>query len=119
MAKIKTVFVCRECGYETAKWMGLCSGCGEFNTLEENIKTKEKSSVGSMNTSAHAKFSKPKKLDEISEIDDKKISTKINEFDRVLSGGFVQGSLTLVGGDPGIGKSTLLLQICQSIGDQE
>ncbi len=120
MAKIKTVFVCKECGYETAKWMGLCSGCGEFNTLEENIKTKEKSSLGSsMNTTAHAKFSKPKKLEEISEIDDKKISTKINEFDRVLSGGFVQGSLTLVGGDPGIGKSTLLLQICQSIGDQD
>ncbi len=116
MAKVKTVFVCRECGYETAKWMGLCSGCGEFNTLEENVKTKEKSVTRSL---GGAKYSKPKKLNEISEIDDKKISTKFSEFDRVLSGGFVQGSLTLVGGDPGIGKSTLLLQICESIGNQD
>ncbi len=115
MAKIRTVYVCKECGYETAKWMGLCSGCGEFNTLEENIKTKDKSGVRS---TSHIKYAKPKKLDEISEIDDKKISTQIAEFDRVLSGGFVQGSLTLVGGDPGIGKSTLLLQICQTIGQQ-
>ncbi len=117
MAKVKTVFVCSECGYETAKWMGLCPECRNFNTFEEALKTKEKAS--STLVAATAKYSRPKKLDEISEIDDKKISTKIKEFDRVLSGGFVQGSLTLVGGDPGIGKSTLLLQICESIGRQE
>ncbi len=117
MAKVKTVFICSECGYETAKWMGLCPECRNFNTFEEALKTKEKAS--STLTAATAKYSRPKKLDEISEIDDKKISTKIKEFDRVLSGGFVQGSLTLVGGDPGIGKSTLLLQICESIGRQD
>ncbi len=117
MAKVKTVFICSECGYETAKWMGLCPECRNFNTFEEALKTKEKAS--STLVAASAKYSRPKKLEEISEIDDKKISTKINEFDRVLSGGFVQGSLTLVGGDPGIGKSTLLLQICESIGIQE
>lgn len=117
MAKIKKVFICNNCGYETPKWMGLCPDCKTFNTFEENIKTKEKTT--SISTSSHMKYSKPKRLSEITEIDDKKISTKIIEFDRVLSGGFVQGSLTLVGGDPGIGKSTLLLQICESIGNQE
>ncbi len=117
MAKVKTVFLCSECGYETPKWMGLCPECRNFNTFEEALKTKEKAS--STLVAASAKYSRPKKLDEISEIDDKKISTKIKEFDRVLSGGFVQGSLTLVGGDPGIGKSTLLLQICESIGKQD
>ncbi len=117
MAKVKTVFICSECGYETPKWMGLCPECRNFNTFEEALKTKEKAS--STLVAASAKYSRPKKLDEISEIDDKKISTKIKEFDRVLSGGFVQGSLTLVGGDPGIGKSTLLLQICESIGRQD
>ncbi len=117
MAKVKTVFICSECGYETPKWMGLCPECRNFNTFEEALKTKEKAS--STLVAASAKYSRPKKLEEISEIDDKKISTKIKEFDRVLSGGFVQGSLTLVGGDPGIGKSTLLLQICESIGSQD
>ncbi len=110
MAKIKTKYICQECGYETGKWLGKCPSCNSFSTFSEEIV--EKQAKGA-NISA---VSKALKLENIMPINEIRTKTGINELDRVLGGGIVQGSLTLVGGDPGIGKSTLLLQICQWIG---
>lgn len=115
MAKQKTVFICGECGNETAKWMGQCPACREWNTLVEEIKAK-KTSRSSQNVTIE---NKPQKLSAIVMNEEERISTKINELDRVLGGGIVNGSLTLVGGDPGIGKSTLLLQMCQYLCSQD
>lgn len=111
MPKLKTIFICTECGYETSKWMGKCPSCNNFNTLEEDVIEKIKTSE------KKAKSRKPQTLKNISSMSETRIKTRITELDRVLSGGIVEGSLTLVGGDPGIGKSTILLQICQNIGD--
>ena len=110
MAKNKTVFICSECGFESPKWYGKCPGCGEWNTLNEEISssTSTKSSVSSS--------AKVMSLDEITEDVEKRISTGIKEFDRVLGGGIVKGSLVLISGDPGIGKSTILLQVCEYLG---
>ena len=110
MAKNKTVFICSECGFESPKWYGKCPGCGEWNTLNEEISssTSTKSSVSSS--------AKVMSLDEITEDVEKRISTGIKEFDRVLGGGIVKGSLVLLSGDPGIGKSTILLQVCEYLG---
>lgn len=115
MAKLKTKYVCSECGYETSKWFGKCPSCGTFNTMSEEIDSKKSvySSVSSISS-----FGKPLRLENIQPINNNRIKTKIGELDRVLSGGIVPGSLTLVGGDPGIGKSTLLIQIAQFIGEQ-
>ncbi|MCR5788769.1 MAG: DNA repair protein RadA [Lachnospiraceae bacterium] len=116
-AKKNTVFFCSSCGYESAKWLGQCPGCREWNTfVEENIsggKAGRKSGP-----SVHAK-SRPCRLSEIELGREERISTGIGEFDRVLGGGIVPGSLVLVGGDPGIGKSTLLLQTCQKLTDSD
>lgn len=112
MAREKIVYTCSECGYEIGKWMGKCTSCGSFGTFSEA--TVKKSTPKSVTNGAV----KPKKLDEIEKLSNERIKTNINELDRVLSGGFVNGSLTLVGGDPGIGKSTLLLQLCENIGNQ-
>ena len=115
--KIKTVFVCKECGYETPKWMGQCPGCNEWNTLEEEI-IAEKKAIGSMTSSAVKKvISGAKMLSQINITDEQRYVTKIGELDRVLGGGIVKGSVVLLSGDPGIGKSTILLQICQSMKD--
>lgn len=111
MAKIKTKYICQECGYETGKWLGRCPSCNNFSTFSEEIVEKQPKNV--TNISA---VSKVLKLDNISASNEVRTKTGIEELDRVLGGGIVQGSLTLVGGDPGIGKSTLLLQICQWIG---
>ncbi len=93
--------------------MGKCTSCGSFGTFKEaTIKNKVPKSVSNS-------IVRPKKLEEIEKLSNERIKTSIGELDRVLSGGFVTGSLTLVGGDPGIGKSTLLLQICQNIGNQD
>ena len=111
-AKVKTVFFCKECGYESAKWSGQCPSCHAWNTMtEQEIKTgggsaKPRSSTGG----AH-----PVKLTEIELNEEDRIPTGIGELDRVLGGGIVPGSLILVGGDPGIGKSTLLLQTCREL----
>ncbi len=113
MAKEKVVYTCSECGYEIGKWMGRCTSCGGFNTFSEA--TIKKALPKSVSNS----LVKPKRLDEIEKMSNERIETNIKELDRVLSGGFVTGSLTLVGGDPGIGKSTLLLQICENIGNQD
>ena len=115
--KIKTVFVCKECGYETPKWMGQCPGCNEWNTLEEEVIAKKKA-IGSMTSSAVKKvISGAKMLSQINITDEQRYVTKIGELDRVLGGGIVKGSVVLLSGDPGIGKSTILLQICQSMKD--
>lgn len=113
MAKIKTKYVCQECGYETGKWLGRCPSCNNFSTFSEEIIEKQ-----AKNTTTISAVSKALKLDNIAPINEVRTKTGIGELDRVLGGGIVQGSLTLVGGDPGIGKSTLLLQICQWIGKE-
>lgn len=115
MAKQKTIYCCTECGNETANWAGKCPSCGAWNTLTE-VK------LGSDRRSRTASYSKgdfkEMKLKRISELDtaaELRFMTGISEFDRVLGGGAVAGSLILVGGAPGIGKSTLLLQMCGSL----
>ena len=107
--KAKTVFVCNECGYESAKWLGKCPGCGTWNSLVEEISQGKKFEV-------FAGDSRPVKLQTIEITSEERYKTGLLELDRVLGGGVVKGSLILVGGDPGIGKSTLLLQISDSIG---
>ena len=109
MAKAKSVFFCQSCGYESSKWMGQCPGCREWNTfVEEAVVTVGggKKKVSSRRTE------EPTLLSKVSSETSVRISTGITEFDRVLGGGIVEGSMILVGGDPGIGKSTLLLQMC-------
>jgi len=113
--KTTTIFFCQSCGYESSKWMGQCPGCREWNTLvEETVSTQAVKHSG-----GHAKRltreSEPIRLSQVAIKAESKLLTHIEELDRVLGGGVVQGSLTLVGGDPGIGKSTLLLQMCQKI----
>ena len=113
MMKNKTIFFCSECGNESSKWTGKCLACGAWNTIIEQKVTKQSNTKPSSVISTDA--AKPKKLSEIEIIEDDRTSTGIAEFDRVLGGGIVKGSLVLVGGDPGIGKSTLLLQMCQTL----
>ena len=117
MAKGKnTVFFCQNCGYESAKWMGQCPGCREWNTLvEEQVVTGQGKSSRMKTVTGFSEKNKPAKLSEVSIEKEDRISTGIGERDRVLGGGIVAGSLTLVGGDPGIGKSTLLLQVCRNL----
>ena len=113
MAKTKTVFYCTECGNESPKWQGRCAACGAWNTMIEHI---EKPVAAGRAKSAPVGSSRtPQKLDQISGDDDIRFTTGMGELDRVLGGGAVAGSLVLVGGAPGIGKSTLLLQICKSL----
>lgn len=107
MAKVNTVFFCNECGYESAKWLGKCPACNAWNTFVEEKITKQGS-----NKVVVTKFPDPVSLKSIEQISISRISSGFDELDRVLGGGFVNGSLTLLGGEPGIGKSTLILQIC-------
>ena len=114
----KTVYFCQECGYESAKWMGQCPGCKAWNTfVEETVSTKKSSSSGI--TKSSEKRQEPVILKDISLSEDERQTTKIGELDRVLGGGIVPGSLVLVGGDPGIGKSTLLLQVCRNLAEKQ
>lgn len=114
----KIVYFCQECGYESAKWMGQCPGCKAWNTFVEESVSPKKSS-GSSSGKLSEKRQEPVILKEISLSEDERQTTKIAELDRVLGGGIVPGSLVLVGGDPGIGKSTLLLQVCKNLADRE
>lgn len=111
MAKAKSVYFCQECGYELSKWMGQCPACKAWNSIVEE--TVVKTQAGSGTARKSLAVSEPKVLTDIEITSEHRISTGIGEFDRVLGGGIVKGSLVLVGGDPGIGKSTLLLQMCR------
>ncbi len=113
----KTVFFCQECGYESPKWMGQCPGCKKWNTfVEETVSPSQgKSSVKGM---GGVKAAEPVTLSQVQINEEERLHTGSKELDRVLGGGIVGGSMTLVGGDPGIGKSTLLLQVCRSLADQ-
>ena len=109
--KNSTVFVCNNCGYESGKWLGKCPACNEWNTFfEEKV-----ISLKSSGASGKKEASEVVKLNDVEKKESTRIKTNIGELDRVLGGGFVNGSLTLLGGEPGIGKSTIILQICQSI----
>ena len=119
MAKGKaSVFFCQSCGFESAKWMGQCPGCKEWNSFVEEVVDKKSLKSGGKQTSVLSE-AKILPLSAIETANEKRISTKMKELDRVLGGGIVQGSLVLVGGDPGIGKSTLLLQVCKNLASQE
>ena len=109
----KTIYFCQNCGYESGKWMGQCPGCRQWNTFVEEVVSAKQVSQGTV----RQKTAAPVSLKEISLKEDSRMKTGIGEFDRVLGGGIVPGSLTLVGGDPGIGKSTLLLQVCKQLSD--
>ena len=114
MAKAKTTFFCQNCGAQYAKWLGQCKSCNEWNTIVEEVIQKEEKRNWKQ-TSTTKKPSKALKINEISIEKEDRISTNNNELNRVLGGGLVPGSITLLGGEPGIGKSTLLLQIALAI----
>jgi len=110
--KSKTVFVCTECGCEAPRWSGRCPSCGEWNTMQEELRTPQTAAVAAV-PSGRVCAQKLREIDPHGEV---RTSTGMKELDRVLGGGIVKGGLMLIGGDPGIGKSTLLLQICEHIG---
>ncbi len=116
-SKIKTVYVCTACGYTTAKWCGQCPDCGEWNTLNEEVRTStQKPNATQFNAGL---FSQAMKLHEINDENTCRFDTGIGELNRVLGGGLVKGSLVLISGDPGIGKSTILLQACENLGQNK
>ena len=113
--KNKTQFVCSQCGYDSAKWYGQCPSCGEWNTMEEFKITASAETKRGINTERNRAVV----IDEISETSEIRYNTGISEFNRVLGGGLVKGSLVLIGGDPGIGKSTILLQACKFLAEKK
>ena len=113
--KTATVFFCQNCGHESSKWMGQCPSCGEWNTFAEEAVTVKKGSASVSRREIHAKATR---LNDIKAAGEERFSTGIAELDRVLGGGIVPGSMILVGGDPGIGKSTLLLQVCKTLSER-
>ena len=115
--KMTSVFFCQECGYESSKWMGQCPGCKAWNTMVEEVVDRTKLKTGSAGAQHLTTESKVCTLSDVVIREQDKVLTGTGELDRVLGGGIVQGSMTLVGGDPGIGKSTLLLQACQRIAE--
>lgn len=112
MAKTKTKYVCNECGYESPKWLGKCPECSQWSTFIEEL---EQKTIGNRLTEEGGN-QKPLSLNEIIVTNENRLSTGMDELNRVLGGGLVSGSMILVGGDPGIGKSTLLLQVAESLG---
>ncbi len=109
MAKIKTVFTCQECGYKSAKWLGKCPDCNQWNSFSEEETFKPSKAAPK---SISGRESRPKTIDEVEHENVHRYYTKLGEFDRVMGGGVTIGSLTLIGGEPGIGKSTLLMDVC-------
>ena len=115
MAKLRTVYLCQKCGHQASKWSGQCPACDEWNTLHEEVVSKSKTPLElTTNYRQDGLKSKPINLQLIESVRRRKLITQDNEFNRVLGGGIVPGSITLIGGHPGIGKSTLLLQIALS-----
>ena len=113
--KTKTIYFCTECGYESAKWLGKCPACNAWNSfVEELVTTAQK---GSAKSGVPLRKNAPSRLSDVSVTREERMECGIGELDRVLGGGIVKGSLVLVGGDPGIGKSTLLLQLVKSVAD--
>ncbi|TYR78492.1 DNA repair protein RadA [Priestia megaterium] len=110
MSKRKTKFACQHCGYESAKWMGRCPGCGSWNSMVEELEETKSSRRGAFSGATSTKVQKPQSITMIESTTEPRIYTTSPELNRVLGGGIVRGSLVLIGGDPGIGKSTLLLQ---------
>ncbi len=116
MAKRKTKYVCQECGYESKKWMGKCPGCQSWNTMVEEFEEKTSPTTSrSFVTSTKGGITKPQPITQVEHENEQRIDTNLKELNRVLGGGVVPGSLVLVGGDPGIGKSTLLLQVSSEL----
>ncbi|WP_394239314.1 DNA repair protein RadA [Niallia oryzisoli] len=119
MAKRKTKFICNECGYESPKWMGKCPGCGNWNSMVEEVE-KASSRRGAFAHSEESKIAaKPTPITAVETVNEARIYTDSNELNRVLGGGIVRGSLVLIGGDPGIGKSTLLLQVSSQLAQKK
>ena len=115
MAKAKTLFYCTECGNESLKWQGRCSACGAWNTIVEQPAAEAKKKTSAVPSARNAGLRRPKPIAEVEAADELRFKTGMTELDRVLGGGAVKGSLVLVGGAPGIGKSTLMLQICDNL----
>ena len=119
MAKPRTVYVCQQCGAEYPKWMGRCQKCNEWNSLTETIVQPAKGAQGEHRAKSYlVSASAPQRLSLVTTEKHKRITVGVGEFDRVLGGGIVPGSLILIGGDPGVGKSTLLLQISAKLAQQ-
>ncbi|MCM3744785.1 DNA repair protein RadA [Sporosarcina luteola] len=118
MAKRKTKFMCRDCGYESPKWMGRCPGCGEWNTMDEEVEIVSKGPRGAFQHTANIQ-QKAMPISAIETMEEPRVKTELGELNRVLGGGIVPGSLILIGGDPGIGKSTLLLQVSSLLANQK
>ena len=116
LAKRKTIYICQECGYQAPKWMGKCTNCNSWNSFVEEMKqaSRKRGTGEAISTTV----SKPKKIGQIQTEKEERILTKMKELNRVLGGGIVPGSLVLIGGDPGIGKSTLLLQTSSQIAER-
>jgi len=119
MAKTKTVYYCSSCGAEAPKWSGQCSDCGEWNTLSETTAVVSSRQRAANTSYTGSNITHVQSLDSVEPDDVQRIATSISEFDRVLGGGLVPGSVTLIGGDPGIGKSTLLLQALVNLSQQQ
>lgn len=113
----KTVFFCQECGYESPKWMGQCPACRQWNTFVEETVSPQTGKSGTAGN-IHTPAAEPVSLSQVEITAEERLHTGIRELDRVLGGGIVGGSMTLVGGDPGIGKSTLLLQVCRNLAEK-
>jgi DNA repair protein RadA len=112
--KTKSVYICSECGFESAKWFGKCPGCGQWNTMNEEVRAT--APVKASGSGLSRGGSRPVAIKEISTTEEARYHTGLTELDRVLGGGIVKGSLILISGEPGIGKSTILLQICEYLG---
>lgn len=117
MAKLKSIFICNQCGFESSKWNGKCPNCNAWNSFEEVAPTDYKTTGKSVSLTSVDLSSKVQEISSISTEDDIRYNTGNSELNRVLGGGLVKGSIVLLGGEPGIGKSTLLLQICQHLGE--
>lgn len=118
MAKLKKKYVCQNCGYTVSKWMGRCTECGEWNSFIEEVEAPARAAGAKNENLERGVYAKPLKLHEITSQKEERYSTQNGELDRVLGGGIVPGSLVLLGGDPGIGKSTILLKTAQCLGSQ-